>query len=296
MNKQQLLKIVSEQSEHIEQLEYEITVLNQKINSYEQFIAENRSLRSEHIVAEQIQRSMLPTAYPAFQEFTNIDLYADMDTACEVGGDFYDYFPIDDNHICFGICDVEGKGIPAAMYMAIAKSMIKLRIQAGETLGTVFTDINRLFCTSTMQKRFITSWMAIMEVSTGKLTCINAGHNYPILKRKDGTAEFITNKSGLPIASFFSKRHPNTYNEFEVTIEKRDVLLLYTDGVTEAQNRNGKFYGDERLKEAIDLYMSDKHTMKELVAYIRRQVIAFANHADQDDDITLLALSITEQS
>lgn len=283
---------IAEQQQIIKNQSEQIALLQQKIKSYEQYIAENQTLRSENIVAEQIQRSMLPTSYPAFSEFPQIDLYADMDTACEVGGDFYDYFIIDDNHICFGVSDVEGKGIPAAMYMAIAKSMIKLRVQSGEPLGQIFTDVNRLFFTSTMQKRFITSWMAVLEISTGKITCLNAGHNYPVLRKKDGTIEFIKNKSGLPLASYYSKKRPNTYSEFELMLEKGDMLLLYTDGVTEAQNRNGEIYGDIRLKEAIGLFMSDKHTMKELTAYIRRQVIAFANHAIQDDDITLLALQL----
>lgn len=278
-------KIIGRQAE-------QILLLENKLKSYEQYISENQAMRSEHVVAEQIQRSMLPDEYPAFTKFPQVDLYADMDTAREVGGDFYDYFSIDDDHICFGISDVEGKGIPAAMYMAIAKSMVKLRVQSGEKLEDVFTDINKLFYVSSMQKRFITSWMAVLEISSRKMNYINAGHNPPILLKKDGSIEFVKSKSGLPLASYYSKKHTNAYKSFEMMLDKDDVLLLYTDGVTEAQNKDDEFFGEERLKDAVSLYMTDKHTMKELTAYIRRQVNLFANHVNQDDDITLLALTM----
>lgn len=286
--------IMDDKNNYVKQLEFENSTLKKKLRSYEQYIAENQAMRSEQVVAEQIQRSMLPTAYPAFSEFPHIDLYADMDAAREVGGDFYDYFKTDDDHICFGISDVEGKGIPAAMYMAITKSMIKLRLQSGEKLEDVFNAVNKQLCTSTMQKRFITSWMAVLDVTNGRMQCINAGHNYPLLLKKDGTAEFVKNRSGLPLASYYSKKRNIAYNSFEITLEYGDVLLLYTDGVTEAQNRGEELFGNERLVDAVKLYMSDKHNMRELTAYIRRQVISFMNHAGQDDDITLLAIKYAE--
>ncbi|MCD8090286.1 MAG: SpoIIE family protein phosphatase [Clostridiales bacterium] len=210
-----------------------------KISSYEQYKEENRAMRSEQIVAEQIQRSMLPTAYPAFKEHAHIDLYADMDAACEVGGDFYDYFSVDSDHICFGISDVMGKGIPAAMHMAITKTMIKMRLMSGDRLSSVFSEVNRLLSVSTMNREnstFVTSWTAVMDVKTNILTCVNAGHNPPVLKRKGEPSQLLKTKPDFPLAAYYSKKHPGIYREFELKMEKGDILLLYTDGVTESQN------------------------------------------------------------
>lgn len=272
----------------------EILSLKQKLKSYEQYIAENQAMRSDQIVAEQIQRSMLPTAYPAFPQHPNIDLYADMDAASEVGGDFYDYFPVDDSRIYFGVSDIEGKGIPAAMYMAVTKSMLKLRLQSGEDIESAYNEINKQLCASSIQKRFITSWGAILDAKSGSMRCINAGHNYPILLKKDGSVDFIKEKSGLPIASYVSKKKDLSYKCFEYTLHDGDTLILYTDGVTEAHNRSDELFGDNRLMDVIKTYMADYHNMHELTAYIRRQVISFMNHAGQDDDITLLAIKFSQ--
>ena len=262
-----------------------------KNKEYEQFLAENKMMHSDRIVAQQIQKSMLRVNYPAFPEFSQIDLFADMDSANEIGGDFYDYFKIDDDHICFSIADIEGKGIPAAMYMAVAKTLIQLRLESGESLSKVFGSVNKQLCQSSMQKRFITMWAGILELSTGKITYINAGHNAPILKRNGEKAELIKNRSGLPIASFFSKKKElGDYSEFELNIAKGDMLVLYTDGITEAMNNNSEIFGEQRLLDLIDLYATSDKNSNEISSYIRRQVLTFASNTTQDDDITLLIL------
>lgn len=262
-----------------------------KNKEYEQFLAENKTMHSDRIVAQQIQKSMLRVNYPAFPEFSQIDLFADMDSANEIGGDFYDYFKIDDDHICFSIADIEGKGIPAAMYMAVAKTLIQLRLESGESLSKVFYSVNKQLCQSSMQKRFITMWTGILELSTGKLTYINAGHNAPILKRNGEKAELLKNRSGIPIASFFSKKKSvGNYTEFEMTINKGDMIVLYTDGITEAMNNNSEIFGEQRLLDLIDLYATEEKNSNEISAYIRRQVLLFASNTIQDDDITLLVL------
>jgi len=264
-----------------------------KNKEYEQFLTENKTMHSDRIIAQQIQKSMLPESYPAFPEFAQIDLFADMDSAKETGGDFYDYFKINDDHICFSVADIEGKGIPAAMYMAVAKSLIQLRLESGESLSEVFSAVNRQLCQSSMQKRFITMWTGILEVSTGKITYMNAGHNAPIIKRKNQKAELLKKRSGIPLASFYSKKKPmGNYNEFEMEIKQGDVLVLYTDGVTEAMNSEGEIFGEQRLLELIDMYASEDKDAKEISSYIRRRVMSFASIADQDDDITLLILKI----
>lgn len=262
-----------------------------KNQEYEQFLAENQTMHSDRIVAQQIQKSMLPVSYPAFPEFPQIDLFADMDSANETGGDFYDYFKIDDDHICFSIADIEGKGIPAAMYMAVAKTLIQLRLESGETLSKVFYSVNKQLCQSSMQKRFITMWTGILELSTGKVTYINAGHNAPVLKRCGEKAELLKNRSGIPIASFFSKKKSvGSYAEFELNISKGDMLILYTDGITEAMNKDSEVFGEQRLLDLIDLYATSDKNSNEISSYIRRQVLAFSNNTVQDDDITLLVL------
>ena len=266
-----------------------------KNKEYEQFLAENKTMHSDRIVAQQIQKSMLPTSYPAFPEIPQIDLFADMDSANETGGDFYDYFKIDNDHICFSVADIEGKGIPAAMYMAVAKTLFQLRLESGESLSNVFYSVNKQLCQSSMQKRFITMWTGILELSTGKVTYINAGHNAPILKRNGEKPELLKNRSGIPVASFFSKKKSvGNYTEFEMTIDKGDMLILYTDGVTEAMNDNSEVFGEQRLLELIDLYATNDKKANEISAYIRRQVLAFANNTIQDDDITLLILKFNE--
>ena len=266
-----------------------------KNKEYEQFLVENKTMHSDRIVAQQIQKSMLPTSYPAFPEIPQIDLFADMDSANETGGDFYDYFKIDNDHICFSVADIEGKGIPAAMYMAVAKTLFQLRLESGESLSNVFYSVNKQLCQSSMKKRFITMWTGILELSTGKVTYINAGHNAPILKRNGEKPELLKNRSGIPVASFFSKKKSvGNYTEFEMTIHKGDMLILYTDGVTEAMNNNSEVFGEQRLLELIDLYATNDKKANEISAYIRRQVLAFANNTTQDDDITLLILKFNE--
>ena len=285
------LKIVFEK--HIGQILSEKKDAVRKNKEYEQFLAENKMMHSDRIVAMQIQKSMLKVDYPAFPDVPQIDLFADMDSANEIGGDFYDYFKIDDDHICFSIADIEGKGIPAAMYMAVAKTLIQLHLESGEALSKVFYSVNKQLCQSSIQKRFITMWTGILELSTGKITYINAGHNAPILKRKGEKAELLKNRSGIPIASFFStKKSVENYSEFEMNINKGDMLILYTDGVTEAMNRNFEIFGEQRLLDLIDLYATEDKNANEISAYIRRQVLSFANNTIQDDDITLLILKL----
>lgn len=262
-----------------------------KNKEYEQFLAENKNMHSDRIIAQQIQKSMLPVAYPAFPEFPQIDLFADMDSANETGGDFYDYFKIDDENICFSVADIEGKGIPAAMYMAVAKTLIQIRLESGEALTDVFSSVNEQLCRSSMQKRFITMWTGILNSGTGNVRYINAGHNAPILKRRGEKAELLKNRSGVPIASFFSKKKSiGNYTEFETNLNKGDMLVLYTDGVTEAMNNKSELFGEQRLLELIDLYATEEKNAKEISSYIRRQVLTFSSSAEQNDDITLLVL------
>lgn len=287
----ELSELKSAIEKHLERILAEKKDTERKIKEYEQFLAENKTMHSDRIVAQQIQKSMLPVGYPAFPDMPQIDLFADVDSANEIGGDFYDYFQIDEDHICFSIADIEGKGIPAAMYMAVAKTLIKLRLESGEPLPQVFSSVNKQLCQSSMQNRFITMWTGILELSTGKLKFINAGHNAPVLKKKNESAQLMKERSGIPIASFYSeKRKLGNYNEHEIKMNKGDILILYTDGVTESMNKDSETFGEQRLMDIIDLYATDEKTSKEISSFIRRQVLTFAGKTIQDDDITLLVL------
>jgi len=274
------------------QAQRQLSILKKEHDEHIQFMEENKMLRSEQVVAEQIQKSMLPTAYPAFPEHPQIDLFADMEAAREIGGDFYNYFPIDESRICFMIADVEGKGIPAALHMATIKTMLELRILAGEHLDTVFEDINATLCKGKKQRRFVSVWLALLDVTSGHLSCINAGHNFPVIKRKNEPPELLSKRSGLPLASYYSEKRPerSKYEMFEEKLNPGDTLFLYTDGVVEAMGKNKCVYGEERLLESIAKYMADDHTVQELTSYVHRQINNYSNHIEQDDDITLLAV------
>ena len=279
------------------QAQRRIDALKKERDEHLQFVEENKSLRTEQVVAEQIQKSMLPTAYPAFPEHPQIDLFADMEAAREIGGDFYNYFVIDETRVCFMIADVEGKGIPAALHMATIKTMLELRILAGETPEAMFEEINATLCKGKKQRRFVTVWLGLLDVASGRLSCINAGHNFPVIKRKNEPPELLSKRSGLPLASYYSEKRPerNKYQAFEEKLSPGDVLFLYTDGVVEAINKEKSIFGEQRLLCAIDTYMADDHTAKELTSYVHRQVIKFANHTEQDDDITLLAVRFLQR-
>ena len=290
---EQLQAEIKTVAESERQAQRRITALQKERDEHIQFMEENRMLRSEQIVAEQIQKNMLPAAYPAFPEYPGIDLFADMEAAREIGGDFYNYFPVSETRVCFMIADVEGKGIPAALHMAAVKTMLELRILAGESLASMFEDINATLCKGKKQRRFVSIWLGLLDAASGNLSCINAGHNFPVIKRKNEPPVLLSRRSGLPLASYYSEKRPerNKYEMFEEKLNPGDVLFLYTDGVVEAMDKNKRLYGEQRLLEAINTYMADEHTAQELTSYIHRQINNYANHIEQDDDITLLAVN-----
>lgn len=291
-NSPELSELKSVFNKYTDKLKKQKELAEQKSNEYMQFFSENEMLQSDRIVAEQIQQSMLEKKYPAFDEFPHVDLYADMDSAKEIGGDFYDYFKIDDTHICFSVADVEGKGVSAAMYMAVAKTLIRLRLESGEQLSEVISSVNKQLCMSSMQRRFISMWIGILDVSKGNLSYVNAGHNPPVIVNRDCTSEFLKNRSGMPLASYYSKRKPPaSYIQYETELKKGDTLILYTDGITEATNCEGELFGEKRLIDACTNYVS-KHTSHEISSYLKRCILNFSSSTEQTDDITIMTLKI----
>ena len=246
--------------------------------------AEKERIGAELNVATQIQADMLPRIFPAFPERPEFDIYASMTPAKEVGGDFYDFFLVDDDHLAVVIADVSGKGVPAALFMVIAKTLIKNHAQNQEAPGTVFTQTNEQLCEGNDAGLFVTGWMGVLEISTGKFVYVNAGHNPPLLKRAGGTFEWLKSRPGFVLAGMEGVR----YRENTLQLEPGDRLYLYTDGVTEATNSHEELFGDERLQNALNEYMD--LPVEQFLPKIKECIDAFVGDADQFDDITMLAL------
>ena len=268
-------------SEAIKTMELEI---NEYIQDLTTVTAEKERIGAELNVATQIQADMLPRIFPAFPEREEFDVYATMNPAKEVGGDFYDFFLVDDDHLAVVIADVSGKGVPAALFMVIAKTLIKNHAQNQEAPGTVFTQTNEQLCEGNDAGLFVTGWMGVLEISTGTFTYVNAGHNPPLLKRAGGQFEWLKSRPGFVLAGMEGVR----YRENTLQLEPGDRLYLYTDGVTEATDSHNELFGEERLQTALNENMD--LPVEKLLPKIKECIDAFVGEADQFDDITMLAL------
>ena len=255
------------------------------IRSFVAVTAEKERIGAELNVATQIQADMLPRIFPAFPDREEFDIYATMDPAKEVGGDFYDFFLVDDDHLAMVIADVSGKGVPAALFMVIAKTLIKNHAQNKDCPSAVFTQTNEQLCEGNDAGLFVTAWMGLLEISTGKFTYVNAGHNPPLLKHADGQFEWLKSRPGFVLAGMEGIR----YREFTMELTPGDVLYLYTDGVTEATDANQELFGEARLQAALN-EVSDLPVHK-LLPKIKERIDSFVGEAEQFDDITMLGLS-----
>ena len=239
--------------------------------------------------ARRIQLSSLPLTFPPFPEIDAFDIYALMDAAREVGGDFYDFFLIDDHTLGLLIADVAGKGIPASLFMMAAKTELSTYMSSGMSLADAVQTANWHLCQSNSAGMFVTVWAATLDYETGELTYINAGHNPPLL-RHNGTWEWLRTRSGLFLGTFDSAK----YRSSTLTLEPGDELLLYTDGVTEAFSEQEEQYGEERL-EKFAIAHSDMHPHA-LTTMLRASVARWALNAEQSDDITIFALEYGSSS
>ena len=247
--------------------------------------AEKERIGAELNVATQIQADMLPRIFPPFPERKEFDIYATMTPAKEVGGDFYDFFLIDDNHLGLVMADVSGKGVPAALFMVIAKTLIKNRALMGGTPSEILYDVNMQLCEGNEAELFVTVWLGILDISTGKVTASNAGHEYPALKRADEKSfELIKTRQSPAVATMEGIKFRQ--NEFE--LHNGDILYIYTDGVAEATNSNEELYGTDRMIEALNKNSDAK--IDEILVNMKRDVDDFTGEAPQFDDITMLCL------
>lgn len=249
--------------------------------------AERERIGAELSVAFRIQSDILPAVFPAFPDRKDFDIYASMAPAREVGGDFYDFFLIDESRLGLVIADVSGKGVPAALFMMIARTLIRNHVQSGEEPADALTAVNEQLCENNKENMFVTAWLGVLDLSSGQLKFANAGHNPPLFKHGDGEYEYMRVRAGLVLAGMEGIR----YRQSSVQLSRGDRIFLYTDGVTEAESQNHIFYGEERLCDV--LRGLTESAPEETVAAVDSDVRRFAEGAEQVDDITMMCLEYT---
>ncbi|MBQ4165605.1 MAG: SpoIIE family protein phosphatase, partial [Oscillospiraceae bacterium] len=254
------------------------------IDNITQITAEKERMGAELDIAAKIQESELPRKFPAFPDRQEFDIHALMTPAKEVGGDFYDFFLVDKDHLAVVIADVSGKGIPAAMFMMSAKTHIKTNASIGKSPSDILSATNDELCSGNDAEMFVTAFVGILELSTGRFVYANAGHNPPLLKRGNGKYEWLKIRPGFVLAGMPGIR----YRQAELYFGKDDMLFMYTDGVTEAADVNEKLFGNDRLEQALNEHLDA--SPKQIVGKILKKIVKFEEGADQADDITMVAL------
>lgn len=248
---------------------------------------EKERIDTELDLARKIQADMLPTEYPPFPDRDEFDIYAVMDPAKEVAGDFYDYFLIDGDHLAIVMADVSGKGVPAALFMMMSMIIIKNTAMDCPSPAKVLEKVNDILCTNNEEEMFVTVWLGILEISTGKITAANAGHEYPVIKRAEGDFELLQDKHGFVVGGMKGMK----YRDYEIQLGKGDQLFLYTDGLPEATDADEEMFGTERMIEVMN--RNKGCTSKELLENIRRSVDDFVGEAEQFDDLTMLIFTLS---
>ncbi len=252
------------------------------INDLTNITAEKERIGTELKVATQIQSDMLPSVYPAFPDHSEFDLFATMSPAKEVGGDLFDYLILDKNRILFMVGDVSGKGVPAALFMVITKTLLVSHAVQGMSPSQIFEMTNNQLSQNNASSMFVTCWLGIFSLDTGELTYVNAGHPSPVLCRSEGKIDYVREKPDFVLAAMPGVK----YTEHILKMSKGDSLFVYTDGVTEATDSQNQLFGEERLLDAVSKTsgMNALDSLKE----VRRHVDAFVGEGEQFDDITML--------
>ena len=246
--------------------------------------SEKERIKTELNMATRIQNSMLPHIFPPFPEREEFDLYAAMRPAREVGGDFYDFFMIDEDHLAVVMADVSGKGVPGALFMMVSKVILKNNAMLGRPVGEILARTNDLICANNQMEMFVTVWMGILEISTGTIRAANAGHEYPAVMQDD-CFRLCRDRHSFVIGGLADV----CYREYELQLEKGDKLFLYTDGVTEATDEKGELFGTERMLGALNACADS--SPREILTGVRDAVDAFVGEAEQFDDMTMLCLT-----
>lgn len=246
--------------------------------------AEKERIGAELDIARHIQASMLPCIFPAFPDQKEIDIYATMDPAKEVGGDFYDFFMVDKRHLAIVMADVSGKGVPAALFMVIGKTLIKDHTTPGKDLGKVFSTVNNLLCEANSEGLFITAFEGVLDLVTGEFTFVNAGHEIPYISRAGGDFEAYKIRPGFVLAGMEDMK----YCAGNMTLDVGDKIFQYTDGVTEATNSQNELYGMNRLGKILNKVKNG--APDEILPAVKKDIDEFVGEAPQFDDITMLCL------
>lgn len=288
-----VIKIEVHTGDEIEELSHSFMNMDIELRDYIQRLskvtAEKERIGAELQVATQIQANMLPCIFPAFPERKEFNVYATMNPAKEVGGDFYDFFMVDDSHVAFVMADVSGKGVPAALFMVIGKTLLKDHTVPGVPLGQVFMEVNNLLCETNKEGLFITAFEAVLDLKTGEMEYVNAGHELPFICKKNGNFAPFKIKAGFVLAGM----EDIAYKSSKLQLEVGDRLYQYTDGVTEATNAENELYGMERLEAVLNMHKDS--SLDELLHAVRQDIDKFVRDAPQFDDITMLCVEYKER-
>lgn len=274
--------------DEIETLARSIEKMNRALKEYlhenEKITAEKERVNTELDLAARIQSDMLPNIFPAFPERSEFNIYASMTPAKEVGGDFYDFFFIDHDHLAIIIADVSGKGVPAAMFMMMTKSMLQTRTISVQNPSQVLQDVNNMIFSNNKEKMFVTVWLGVLDLTTGLLTASNAGHESPYIKEPDGDFEIFKSRHGFVMGGLKNMKYTNN----EHMLKPGSKIFVYTDGVPEAKRNDNSFFGLERTGEALN--RAKDSSPEEILKEVENSVNSFAGDAEQFDDLTMLCL------
>ncbi|MFN8257671.1 MAG: SpoIIE family protein phosphatase [Bacteroidales bacterium] len=259
--------------------------LNLYINNLKETTASNERIKSELKLGKDIQRRMLPHVFPAFPERKEFDIYAIMEPAKEVAGDFFDFFFIDDDHFCFAISDVSGKGVPSALFMVIARTLLNAEAKRGYTIQKLIFNLNNALSKNNETSMFATFFCAIMNVKTGEIQMVNAGHNPPLAGDNKNGFEFVKIEQNIALGVL----EDFEFTASDIKLNKGASILLYTDGITEAFNKNNEAFSDQRLLSVVNNYQTDGSF--QLVQKIQQEIKNFTIDTEQSDDITILAVT-----
>lgn len=282
--------------DELEELDKSFEKMARSLRTYVRDVAaltgERERLGAELDVATKIQASMLPCIFPPFPERREVDIFASMTPAREVGGDFYDFFLVGENRLCLVIADVSGKGVPAALFMVIAKTLIKDNLLLGKRPAEVFSRVNSQLCENNEAGMFVTCFLGVLELDSGIFTYVSAGHNPPLLMKRGGQRIWLDAPSGFVLAAADGME----YREGTAFMEPGDLFFGYTDGVTEAMDPAGDLYTERRLFDVLERACGEHYSARDTVLAVLESVRTFAGAREQADDITVLALYRNDES
>jgi len=277
-------------NDEIGRLTHSFEVMKEELKNYirnlEEATAARNKIESELKIAHDIQQGIIPKIFPPFPDRIDVDLYAILDPAKEVGGDLYEFFFIDDETIIFAVGDVSGKGVPASLFMAITRTLLRAKAEPGMLANEIVTSINKELCKDNDNAMFVTFFLGLLSLKTGELNYCNAGHNYPYILRKNHEIQEINQTHGTPLGLF----EDMDYKIGNLSLNKEDSIVLYTDGIPEAMDIDGNLFGDDRLEEVLKSLCCEA-TPEKITKQLLEVTKSYAGEAEQSDDITILVLT-----